>query len=462
MKKFFQVLCRNHWVLPVFLSPLFTSHLFAGEVSEIRGSIRLDIIAGTIKEEILIINPPSISNRILFTLHEYLNLDSVFYNELPVTPKPDSSVQHGMNKIYSIDQTSSPGDQLRFFLSGEFPVIDSSSNYSFRSDYDMISSYGIFRANGVAAWHPVILPHTGLPVAEIIKAIHYDYSLEIDCPQCSSIFTGYSAPVSSTAAIKGLMSPPLIIAGNYDWRETREAFFINLDISEQQLLQHETGDVVSYYEQLTGIPFEIKPAFAKVEMNISPDREFAFYSAPVTVFVNMKGRNIHSSSGMISHELAHYYFGNIFVPRSNLYWFFLESCTEYLSFKYKISQGKTEDIKEKYAYLSYVGDTIRHGGLDFRFVRLDQVLEKEDIHYVQRYVVSPFQLLAIENQIGEVKMMGFLKHLFSIFSDDEDGYITMLRALKETGADVRSIKTIEEEYIRSFNLSEYVFMEAYF
>jgi hypothetical protein len=358
-------------------------------------------------------------------------------------------------------------DSLKFFISGNFHVMnDASKKYSFRSDQDIIASYFIFRANGLSAWHPVLLEETEMPISEFLKGKKIDYCVMLKCNGDNTIHSGKGTPSKSNIKLFGVQNLPMIIAGDYEWNKLDNMLFINMDSIQQMSIYNETKSVISYYEGLLGIPFKADPVFIRVEMDFGLEKEFAFYSYPSTVFVNKRGHSDVIKNNMISHELAHYFFGNVFVPTTNLYWFFSESVTEYFSIKYQISKANMINLDEKYQTIKMImqmsQDPLSKTDINFdvSFVQLYKVNNASEVHEVQRYLYSPFQLLGIENEIGEDKMMAFIKSVYPALSAHADGYSVIINTLKNIGVDNKTIKRIEKKYFKQLSLMEYSFIES--
>jgi flagellar biosynthesis regulator FlbT len=97
---------------------------------------------------------------------------------------------------------------------------------------------------------------------------------------------------------------------------------------------------------------------------------------------------------------------------------------------------------------------------DVSFVQLYKVNNASEVHEVQRYLYSPFQLLGIENEIGEDKMMAFIKSVYPALSAHADGYSVIINTLKNIGVDNKTIKRIEKKYFKQLSLMEYSFIES--
>lgn len=445
-------------------------NLWAHSIEKISGEVFLDLDSGKIAQTLFITNVWNNSPDITFLLHKYFEIDSLQLNGKAIGFQRDSLKTHFLSSIYLLQdvQGISPEYTLAFFISGAFPVVnENTERYTFRSDHDILTSYSVFRANGLSAWHPVLFEETQIPVSEFLKTKKADYSLRLQCMEEHTIVAGSGIPSKSVFLLSGVQNLPLIIAGDFEWNILGNMLFVNLDSIQQRAIYEETHRVISYYEGLLGIPFDSDPVFARVEMDFGLDKEFAFYAYPVTVFVNKKGHTDVWQNMMISHELAHYYFGNVLVPASELYWFFSESVTEYFSLKYLVRTNNTSKLKEKYQTLFILnemsGNMFRKrntGDYDIRFVKLASVTNPSEVHEVQRYIYSPFQLLGMEHEIGEENMMEFVRRVYPALSNQEDGYTAIVTTLRNMGIDRKTIKRIERKYFIRWSLKHYRFVES--
>lgn len=443
--------------------------LSAQNIEKITGDVYIDLENGKMTQTLLISNVSNKSSEISFVLHKYLEIDALLLNGDPISFQKDSLRTHLLSNYYTLNNGRSlrQEDSLKFILSGSFHVMnDTSKQYSFRSDQDIIESYSVFRANGLSAWHPVLLEDTNIPVSELLKAKKIDYSVKLKCNGKNTILAGKGSPSKSDFHLLGVQNLPMIIAGDYEWNTIGNILFINLDSIQQRAVYEETNRVIAYFEGLTGIPFKADPVFIRTEMDFGLEKEFAFYSYPVTVYVNKRRHSEVSSNMMTSHELAHYYFGNVFVPKSNLYWFFSESVTEYFSLKYQLSKNNTSNLNEKYQTIKMLKRMSRNpfrksiNNYDVNFVRLEKIRYAGEVHEVQRYFYSPFQLIGMEHEIGEDNMMVFIKSVYPALTNFDDGYSTIINTLHNIGIDHKTIRHIEKKYFKHLSLKEYHFLES--
>lgn len=154
----------------------------------------------------------------------------------------------------------------------------------------------------------------------------------------------------------------------------------------------------------------------------------------------------------LSHEVAHYLFGGVFRPRSELFWFYLESFAEYLSYKYLLEDPAANQKTMRREY-----ERLLEGK---NFVRLDEVNTFDDVNGRHRYTNGPFQLLALEQRIGEERMMAFVRAVFPKLEAGQKGYPAFVESLKEVGVSPADIERFEAEVIRGFNVESYGFVES--
>ncbi|MBN2682290.1 MAG: hypothetical protein JXR58_07260 [Bacteroidales bacterium] len=431
------------------------------------GHIDIKSKQGKLTEDFTITNIITDNKELKFTLHKYLEVEKILLNSIEQSFIIDSSEQLYLVNLYKITLNRIPSktDSLRFIVSGSFEVSNDSSKYNVESDFDLVTNYSIFRANGMSSWHPVIIQDSCERIDQCRRRKKIEYSIQVKCDDCQFINIGDVKPQPSPVNYKQTSSLPMIIAGDYKWEEIENIILINIDSAVQQKLVNETRKIITYYEKLLGIEHNSNPVYAKVEINKNLTYEFAFFSLPTIVFVNRRNNKKITNYGASSHELAHYYFGSLFVPKSNLHWFLNESITEFFSFKFLLHDGNTSKLSNKYNNLkaikicSYIPFLKKINGFPFRFVRLDKIKHKDEIHEMQRYNISPFQLLAIERIIGEKLMIEFIKKLYANVSNNKHGYETLIQTLKEIGLEKKTIKKIERNYFKNFKLRKYKFVK---
>lgn len=237
----------------------------------------------------------------------------------------------------------------------------------------------------------------------------------------------------------------MLIAGNYEWKEGKNALFINM--TDDAIINHIDSlffEINSYYEGLTNIKMPAKFTYAHLPSDNTSWGAFLTYPTIVDVKKTLRVNGLEAN---LSHEIAHYLFGSVYKPESKLYWFYLESFAQYFSFKYLL-ENNPKLLKGRLAYLS-----------EKNFVRLDKVTGYAQINNTYRYNIGPIQLLAIEEKIGEAQMMRYIKEVFSNLDEKADGYAVLIQSLHNIGVEKSTVQAIENDLIKRFDLNDYNFIE---
>ena len=236
--------------------------LTAQNIEKISGEVFIDLENGKIIQSLMISNVLNKSSEINFVLHKYLEIDAVLLNDIPISFQKDSLRTHLLSNYYTLFTGSSlrQEDILKFLISGTFHVMnDTSKKYTFRSDQDIVENYSIFRANGLSAWHPVLLEEKNKPVSELLKAKKNDYSVRLKCNGENTILAGTGSPSKYNFHLLGVQNLPMIIAGDYKWNKLANMLFINIDSIQQRTIYEETCSVIAYYEGLDWYSFQNRP-----------------------------------------------------------------------------------------------------------------------------------------------------------------------------------------------------------
>ena len=107
------------------------------------------------------------------------------------------------------------------------------------------------------AWYPVLY--------DIKKDLRYDkvtYDIEVNCPDCKTIYLNGSQPVEGTHAIFKSDSPQelTMFSGDYRMVAINGSFFLNPDLNDNQLKELEAiiQTNKAYYEKNLRIPYKGK------------------------------------------------------------------------------------------------------------------------------------------------------------------------------------------------------------
>ena len=317
----------------------------------------------------------------------------------------------------------------------------------------MAFNNNIFRASEDSNWFPRVLAKEGVDH-------YYNYDLKISDDEDSNIYIDGNSPYASPAHFISdkPQKPVLLISGSFSYYLLEDYLVLNLEENQKGKLFQKTQDILGYYSSLLEIDRDDKFNFLFLASD-NPNWS-GFVSGQSIVFLTRKDFN-----STLAHELAHYYVPHIMSSTSYFYWLILESIPEYLTLKYSLDDHNSDHIKGRFRALSRttqrkgVFNKLFKSRKETEFVRLDKVRKRSDISPHSRYNVIPFQLMAIENLIGEAKMINFVRAISS--QEYEVGYSSFLLALKESGVSGRDIQTIEDRIIKKFDPAEYNFIAEY-
>ena len=452
---------KDFCLLFVIFLLLQTSNLISQEIT---ANVLVSNKNKTISENIKISGVEAKNDSIFFLLNEILTINYVKFNNKNIKFYIDTTQNEENQKIYYLisEKPIKLSDTLSFNINGKFINFNDSIKNNFETNGNIVSDYGIFRANCSAAWHPLIIKNHNITDVYTKK---YNYNLSIKSDKDCYIQIADKKPVKQQTTINNYTGKIMLLIGKYKWNKIDNNIFINIDKNKQTEIQQYTSNIKNYYDSLMGIP--INNNFVFIRLKTHDINNWAFFNYPQIVYIDNQRNKWKDDMGLISHEIAHYYFGNIYIPKSNLHWFYSESFTEYLSFKYQIHSKQMQTLKKKYHTLKLVKlfnlfYIYKVNGYSIEFINLKYVNDKYKLTEVQVYNFSPFQLLGIEHEIGEEKMVKFIKTVFSNISNDKDGYITMLKSLKQVGVDEKTIHKIEKKYFFKLKLRKYKFVKKYF
>lgn len=416
--------------------------------THLAGDINISLKDGKLDSEFWLTNYAPDQMSLSFMLNSKIKIKKVRLNneEVSVTKTKASCYDCHVYEV-SLPRKLVLSDTIGIETKGTFKNFKAGTH---KSDYKgrIASNYGVLRASEQAKWYPVLTSDDD-KLPSFARKYAYTYNLKVNCKECKGIYVGAGLPQKSGGrfvsqrATKDIM----LIAGDISWAEGKNAIFINVPAEKmRKRLDSLFSSIVAYYQQLTGIEMPTKYVLASLPSDNKRWGGFMTYPTIVSVRKKIGDRGL---SSYLSHEVAHYLFGDVYRPQGNLFWFYLESFAEYYSLKYLL-EHEPKAIKGSYGRLKKSG----------AFVRLDQVKQFNEVSNSYRYLIGPFQLLALEEQIGEANMLALIKTVFPKLSSAENGYQALIESLTEIGLAPDRIAKIETRLFQSFYLEEYQFVES--
>lgn len=418
-----------------------------GQSTHLGGAVDISFEKGRLESEFVLTNLPQHDLSLSFMLHSDLTIKRISLNDQKISFTKTKEDCYDC-KVYSIDfpKALEPTDRISIETGGKFKTFKPGQN---KKDYkgNIVNNYGILRASEQAKWYPVIISK-GKNLPAFLRKYSYTFDLRATC-DCKSIYIGRGVPQASGGHFVSKESSKdiMLIAGDYEWKEGEKAIFIN--IMEEGLiarLDSLFSSISAYYEAYTKIDMPTKYVMAHLPSDHPRWGGFMTYPTIVNVQKSMGNRNL---SAYLSHEVAHYLFGDVYQAEGNLFWFYLESFAEYFSYKYLL-QHDPAAMRGDYRRLKSIKD----------FVRLDQVTKFSQVTSTARYIIGPFQLLALEHRIGEDRMLDLIAAVFPKLKTSDDGYRALIDSLKEIGLEEDTIASIEAELFHHFDPLSYDFVET--
>jgi len=343
---------------------------------------------------------------------------------------------------------------LRINYVGAFPVISDTTRMSNSGDWkgNIAFNGSYLRASEQSVWYPVFYD-----TLNDVKYKMVTYDIKIICDEARSIFVNGSAPQQGPVAIfkSDIPTALLLFAGNYDYTQKDKTYFLNagLDDRQQDVLSGWSNRIKQFYESKLKMPYGYPITYLSAEP-VTKYNAWAFVTYPTIAVIGRgkynlkeyfdpKSRELRDSSDLntISHELGHYYFGTVFVPNSDMRWFFLEGVTEYISLQATKSLiGKNNYSKRIAKYIDEVKDA--------DFTPLNALTRPDDIDDDYRYNYTPLLLTVLEKQVGEDMMWKWLNIVLSS-RPAKSNYKFFVETLLQAGVSQKDFDDFEANYIAS-------------
>ncbi len=433
--------------------------LTIAQSADLEAKLTIEMESAQISGDFSISNYEAATTALRFVLNDKLKVNQLSLNGQNLSYEV---IEEGCAdcKFYDLKTPKklTTSDILRIVIAGTFDRYEAGENVK---DYKgkLVSNYNILRASEQSKWYPVIVENREL--SSYVLKFPYRYAITTTCPDCKHIFIGKGEPQGKQGTFQSEEAEAaiMLIAGDYDWERTEQGIYLNMKEADILKMDSMIQSIRAYYSKLTSIPMGNE--FILAHLPSDNPNWGGFVSYPAIVDVRKKAKT--NNAAFISHELAHFYFGDYYEPKSNLFWFYLESFAEYFSHKYMLAQDANAIERDfnnlrRIRLTHYIPFIKSFKGNHFRFVKLAKVEHMNEVTGIHRYIMGSFQLLGMEHEIGEAKMMEFIPILFQNLKAEEHGYTTFINSLREVGVSEATIKTIEKKYFKRLKLKSYDFL----
>jgi hypothetical protein len=431
----------------------------------IKGKVKISIIEGTFDCDLTISNIPRIEDY-LIRLNAGMNLLHIRSKKpndflIMLDKSKHDSTSSGESISYFFPDNSGKGkflpEELQFRYVGKFPVASDTLNNAAREDWRGNIAFNGFsvRAEGVqGAWYPYLYDAKNDVTYE---QMYYD--IELECVDCSTLYINGNKPIKSNKITLKSEKPYelALFCGIYDFINDGNIILLNSTFSKDDI--NDFSKLVSqykkYYENKLKIKFSEPPVFVNTTPT-APKYSWLFVSYPTIMGIGYGNDGIGALfdkkekwyKQFIAHELGHFYFGTTKVLNSELGGMISEGFAEYLSFKLiEEFEGKEfykEMLEEKFKQLS-----------NFKTIPIAKIKSISEIENRQRFVYdyAPMMFIAIEKEIGVVKMWEWIGNILNTKTDFTN-YEFLLSTLQNSVKDEKKIKTIIEHYFECNNSTE--------
>ena len=305
------------------------------------------------------------------------------------------------------------------------------------------------RATEQTKWYPVIYD------VEKDKYINsYTYKITIKTKEVETIFINGSAPKKTSSAMFSSSSPvPLLLfVGAYDYTSNRGNYILNGNVgSETTAKVFENVRIIqSFLEKKLDREFtdNVYLINHKAVNKRRKGSSWGFNTYPAFAFtgenffgkiINKDGKFEDSRFRYFCHEFAHNYFGNN-VQSGLLFWFWLESFPEYLSFTFGEEVGGREYLKR------IVKSKIKEVNKN-TFLPLSKITEPDQVGGSYRYSMAPLILLSFDFYFGRDTTYEVLKRLLTYADKETLTLAHFKKASLASGVSNVKYKAFEKKFI---------------
>lgn len=425
------------------LVALLATAVQAQSVPHLDGQIWTDPAAGTLRGDVCLSALPAQATQ-TFLLNRGLNVRDV--------RDAETGAPRSLDGFYD---ATNVGDATRYSVAGAgaycvryvgaFPVYSVDAGERASEDWKGQIAFdgATVRAAEQTRFYPVPEDSASGMALEAVS-----YRIDVDCPTCAALYLNGSAPVAGPRAsfASDLARPLFLYAGAFPFSTDGDTRFVGAVVSpaDAAVVRAGVAAIARIHEATLGLPSADDPAFLTFA-SVSRDRQldnatWAFVTWPT---VALDGRVpfsalIDSTDGarrldpffvdLLSHEMAHFYFGARYTPRGPLTWFLLESTAEFLSLKaIRVLRGDA-------AYTEAVQDHYRDALSAGAVTPLDSVTVAARIGENYRYRLGPLLLLALEDYVGAEHVRGALASLITDPPAGDVDYAAFRARLVQAGA----------------------------
>jgi len=456
----------RHLLLVLFIFPVFGSiaqekklsiiskkSLSENNAPHITGKLIINRKAGTIQADLKLSNLPALDTAFRIRLHHGMNIKFMEDSAGFVRFNSKSMGDIMDYRPYSNQRYLVSPKTIRVSYIGAFPIYTDTMNLV---DYKSIIALNgeTFRATEESKWYPVVYDTKNDRELEKVS-----YDISVSCEDCKMIYlNGSSAKPGPSATFKSSIPRALLLfAGNYDKQEFPGSDFLNAKMQDDiaAAFDQQITGIKTFYEKKLNVPYKEKIVFLehKAIQNYGPNQSWGFVTFPTIAVAGLPfSKTIDPKTGKLnhfvrysfySHELAHYYFGTVFVPNSTLRDFFIESTAEYLAIKSAAQEYGKDSTKST---IKFKKGLLKENTI----IPLSKFTDKDNMNDMYRYAYGPLLLLALEKRVGEEKIYRVLQNALK-YKDENSDYAFLKKIVKDSGISLTVWTEFESNVINESN-----------
>jgi hypothetical protein len=429
------------------------------QAPQLSGRIELDLRSGQISCEWVISQLPPMSD-LAIALHRGMNVKSlrldgrlISYNVDWGLPGRTVYLAEGVGIVPNVDSLVGRST-LSIAYTGAFPVYGPREFVPAKDGMGEIAvKGGVIRATHQSLWYPVLVDREN---NRIVTA--YTFDIRVRCRNCNSIYIGGALPRQTKNGRFVAETPHdlLLYAGDYRFQRQGDVFFLNtaLNRGDQIALGQTIERIKAFYADWLDVlpaekPLVLAQIFSLREKLQYDNWAFAVLPCIVMDLSRLSGQTdffSHDNNALeqyrvISHEMAHEYFG-LQLKSTNAYWgFYSESFAEYLCLKAIEHQFGAE------RYRAFVeARYLTEKALARTYAPLD-----EQVNTAYLYFYYPMLLLGLEHTAGNDKMALLLQYLLKNTRQMDLDYQYLKQAALQSGITTEEWAVFEREYVHAAN-----------
>lgn len=441
---------------------VFTFHITAQTTPHITGEVYIDMDSGMFKCDVTLTNISTL-NEYAILLNRGMNVK--YFKDSEDALIPYEGFYDETLKGEAVPYFFTDAKRNKIALPTNFKVSYLGAFPKYSTTYNTFDFKGFIALNGQTIrateqtkWYPVIYDK-----GKDRMINQYTYALRIHVKGAKSIFINGAAPQKTNNAVFRSAKPvPLFLfAGDYDFVQESGNYILNTNISKEKAKQifKNTKIVQQFLEEKLDRKFtdDIYLIHHKAVNKRRKGSSWGFNTYPAFAFtgddffntiVDEKGNFSNGRFRYFAHEFGHNYFGNN-VQSGKLYWFWLESFPEYLSFAF------AEEIGGK-AYLKKVLQNKIKAVEGKEFVPLSKITKANQVTGNYRYSMAPLVLFSFDQHFGRDTTYGVLKKLLDMATTETLSLSHLRKAALENGITQKAYTAFEDAYIKSNQFTEHV------